>query len=67
MAARFIPGLSIRTFQAWECNRQTPPLWAQALVLDALGGPPYEAAERKKQAVVSVKKAAQTVRFGKRR
>ena len=41
MAVQLIHGLSIRTFQAWEQGQQTPPLWAQSLVLETLGGPPY--------------------------
>ena len=40
MAARLIQGLSTRTLQAWERGQQAPPPWAQALVLDVLGGPP---------------------------
>lgn len=47
-AAELIPGLSIRTLQAWECDRQSPPLWAQSLVLDALGGAPYDASKKRK-------------------
>lgn len=47
-AAELIPGLSTRTLQAWECDRQSPPLWAQALVLDALGGAPYDPAKKRK-------------------
>jgi hypothetical protein len=47
-AAELIPGLSTRTLQAWECDRQAPPLGAQALVLDALGGAPYDAAKKRK-------------------
>lgn len=38
-AAQLIHGLSTRTLQAWERGQQSPPLWAQALVLEALGGP----------------------------
>ena len=40
-AARLIYRLSTRTLQAWERGQQAPPPWAQALVLDVLGGPPY--------------------------
>lgn len=47
-AAELIPGLSTRTLQAWECDRQSPPFWAQALVLDALGGAPYDPAKKRK-------------------
>jgi hypothetical protein len=42
MAARLIHGLSTRTLQAWERGQQAPPPWAQSLVLEALGGPPYD-------------------------
>jgi DNA-binding XRE family transcriptional regulator len=47
VAARLIPGLSTRTLQAWERNQQSPPLWAQSLVLDALGGAPYDPAKKR--------------------
>jgi len=47
-AAELIPRLSTRTLQAWECDRQSPPLWAQSLVLDALGGSPYDAAKKRR-------------------
>jgi DNA-binding XRE family transcriptional regulator len=47
-AVQLIPGLSIRTFQAWERSQQTPPLWAQALVLEALGGAPYGPSKKRK-------------------
>jgi len=40
-AAELIANLSVRTLQEWEHERQTPPLWAQGLVLEALGGAPY--------------------------
>ena len=40
-AAELVRDLSVRTLQAWECGQQTPPLWAQWLVLEALGGAPY--------------------------
>lgn len=46
-AAELIPGLSTRTLQAWECDRQSPPLWAQSLVLDALGGAPYDLSKKR--------------------
>ncbi|MGO8837562.1 MAG: helix-turn-helix domain-containing protein [Limisphaerales bacterium] len=46
MAARLIPKLSKRTLEAWERNQQAPPLWAQALVLESLGGAPYDPAKR---------------------
>jgi hypothetical protein len=45
-AAELIPALSTRTFQAWECSQQAPPLWAQSLVLEALGGAPYDASKK---------------------
>jgi DNA-binding XRE family transcriptional regulator len=48
MAARRIHRLSTRTLQAWERNQQAPPLWAQSLVLEALGGPPYVASKKRK-------------------
>ncbi len=48
MAVQFIHGLSPRTLQAWESGQQAPPLWAQSLVLEALGGPPYDPAKRRK-------------------
>lgn len=35
-AAARIPGLSVRTFQAWEAGRTTPPEWTQGLVIVAL-------------------------------
>jgi DNA-binding XRE family transcriptional regulator len=54
-AAQLIPGLSTRTLQAWECSQQSPPLWAQWLVLDALGGAPYDPS--KKRRVSPVRKA----------
>lgn len=40
-AAELVRDLSVRTLQEWEHERQTPPLWAQWLVLEALGGAPY--------------------------
>jgi len=40
-AAELIANLSVRTLQEWEHERQTPPLWAQGLILEALGGAPY--------------------------
>jgi len=46
-AARMIKGLSTRTLQAWERGQQAPPLWAQSLVLEALGGPPYDPAKKR--------------------
>ena len=45
-AARLIYRLSTRTLQAWERGQQAPPPWAQALVLEALGGPPYDPAKK---------------------
>jgi DNA-binding XRE family transcriptional regulator len=47
-AARLIYRLSTRTLQAWERGQQAPPPWAQALVLDALGGPPYDPSKKRK-------------------
>ena len=47
MAARLIHGLSTRTLQAWERGQQAPPLWAQSLVLEALGGPPYDGSKKR--------------------
>ena len=49
MAAELIPGLSLRTFQAWERSQQMPPIWAQNLVLDALGGKTYQPPKRRKR------------------
>jgi len=46
-AAQLIHGLSTRTLQAWERGQQSPPPWAQLLVLEALGGPPYDAAKKR--------------------
>lgn len=40
-SAALIRDFSVRTLQAWECEQQTPPLWVQWLVLEALGGAPY--------------------------
>ncbi len=40
-AAEKIARLSVRTLQEWESGRQTPPLWTQLLILEALGGPPF--------------------------
>ena len=48
MAAQLIPGLSTRTLQAWEQSQQSPPLWAQSLVLEALGGAPYDPAKKRR-------------------
>ena len=48
MAARLIHGLSTRTLQAWERGQQAPPLWVQSLVLEALGGPPYDPAKKRR-------------------
>ncbi|MCX6922643.1 MAG: helix-turn-helix domain-containing protein [Verrucomicrobia bacterium] len=47
MAARWIPGLSTRTLQAWERGQQAPPPWAQLLVLESLGGPPCDPAKKR--------------------
>lgn len=47
MAARLIHRLSTRTLQAWERGQQAPPPWAQSLVLEALGGPPYGASKKR--------------------
>jgi len=47
MTARLIHGLSTRTLQAWERGQQAPPLWAQLLVLEALGGPPYDPSKKR--------------------
>jgi hypothetical protein len=47
-AARLIHRLSTRTLQAWERGQQSPPPWAQLLVLEALGGPPYDAAKKRR-------------------
>ncbi len=47
MAARLIYRLSKRTLEAWERGQQAPPPWAQALVLEALGGPPYDPAKKR--------------------
>lgn len=47
-AARLIYRLSMRTLQAWERGQQAPPPWAQALVLDVLGGPPYDPAKKQR-------------------
>jgi hypothetical protein len=33
-----MPGLPLRTLQAWERDQQTPPPWVQWLVLIAVGG-----------------------------
>ena len=49
MAAELIPGLSLRTFQAWERSQQTPPVWAQNLVLDTLGGKTYQPPKKRKR------------------
>jgi len=57
IAAQLIHGLSTRTLQAWECGRQSPPVWAQSLVLEALGGAPYDPA--KKRSVSPARKARQ--------
>lgn len=46
-AAELIPGLSTRTLQAWECSQQAPPVWAQSLVLEALGGAPYDPSKKR--------------------
>jgi transcriptional regulator with XRE-family HTH domain len=46
-AARLIYRLSTRTLQAWERGQQAPPPWAQLLVLEALGGPPYGASKKR--------------------
>lgn len=35
-AAGRIPGLSVRTYQAWEIDRVTPPVWCQNLILAKL-------------------------------
>jgi len=48
IAVELIPGLSTGTLQAWECGQQAPPLWAQSLVLDALGGAPYDPAKKRR-------------------
>ena len=47
-AARLVYRLSTRTLQAWERGQQAPPPWAQALVLDVLGGPPYDPAKKRR-------------------
>jgi DNA-binding transcriptional regulator YiaG len=47
-AAELIAGLSTRSLQAWESGRQSPPLWAQSLVLEALGGAPYDGSKKPK-------------------
>lgn len=39
-AALLIRDFNVRTLQAWEREQQTPPKWAQWLVLEALGGAP---------------------------
>ena len=59
-AAELIAGLSTRTLQAWESGRQSPPVWAQALVLDALGGAPYDAS--KKRGVNAARKVRRSVK-----
>ena len=48
MAARLIHGLSTRTLQAWERGQQAPPPWVQLLVMEALGGPPYDPAKKRR-------------------
>jgi DNA-binding XRE family transcriptional regulator len=40
-AAALVRDLSVRTLEAWERGQQAPPLWAQWLVLEALGGAPF--------------------------
>jgi DNA-binding transcriptional regulator YiaG len=35
-AAEAIPYLSVRTLQAWEYGHQSPPVWAQNLILEKL-------------------------------
>ncbi len=47
-ATQLIPGLSTRTLQAWERGQQSPPIWAQSLVLEALGGAPYDPAKKRR-------------------
>jgi transcriptional regulator with XRE-family HTH domain len=47
-AAGLIYRLSTRTLQAWERGQQAPPPWAQLLVLEALGGPPYDPAKKRR-------------------
>jgi len=35
-AAACFHGLSVRTLQAWEQGHQSPPVWAQHLILDGI-------------------------------
>lgn len=35
-AAEAIPFLSVRTLQCWEHGHQSPPVWAQNLILEKL-------------------------------
>jgi DNA-binding XRE family transcriptional regulator len=35
-AAACVPFLSVRTLQCWEHGHQSPPVWAQCLIMDKL-------------------------------
>jgi len=50
-AANLIRDLSVRTLQEWEHGRQEPPKWAQWLVLEALGGAPYQKPKRRRKGI----------------
>lgn len=65
-AAELVRDLSVRTLQAWECGQQTPPKWAQWLVLEALGGAPYVKRPASRNARPGVRKGKASASEGRK-